>query len=275
MSKKTTGKKSTSKAEETRADASREAAVGGPLGQAIAAVRTPVYAYVGANDLAIQAVSGLVNDLRRRAEDAVSDAQSRVTERVSDVQNRLTERVTGAQERVSEVPERVQSLPAEVEDLVNRFRPEELRKVADAYVQVAAGIYGGLAARGEDVVSRLREENPQLEAGLARVNEQVARAADAVEEQRELGEEALGTVARQTRSIGVKAAGRVSKAARQAAESAGDAADTAAERVDEVADRVDRTADKAADRVDEAASTVSAEVARSTAEVEARTTPAK
>ena len=58
MSKKTTGKKSTSKAEETRADASREAAAGGPLGQAIAAVRTPVYAYVGANDLAIQAVSG-------------------------------------------------------------------------------------------------------------------------------------------------------------------------------------------------------------------------
>ena len=111
-------------AEETRADASREAAAGGPLGQAIAAVRTPVYAYVGANDLAIQAVSGLVNDLRRRAEDAVSDAQSRVTERVSDVQNRLTERVTGAQERVSEVPERVQSLPAEVEvvDVAQRHR---------------------------------------------------------------------------------------------------------------------------------------------------------
>ncbi|HMT50157.1 MAG TPA: hypothetical protein PKC36_08425, partial [Dietzia sp.] len=184
----------------------------GPLGQALAAVRTPVYAYVGINDLAVQAVSGLVADLRRRAEEAVTDAQTKVTERVTDVQNRVTERVSDVQNRVTEVPDRVQALPAEVEELVNRFRPEELRKVADAYVEVAAGIYGGLAARGEDVVARLREENPQLEAGLARVNEQVARAAGAVEEQVELGEEALGTVARQTRSIGVKAAGRVSKA---------------------------------------------------------------
>ncbi|MDV6298733.1 hypothetical protein R3P82_06360 [Dietzia maris] len=289
--KKPTSKKSAAEAAEQKAkgEAVKEQALEGPLGQAIAAVRTPVYAYVGVNDLAIQAVSGMVADLRRRAEEAVTEAQSKVTERVVEAQNRINERVAGAQtrvtevqHRVNEVPERVQALPAEVEELVTRFRPEELRKVADAYVQVAAGIYGGLAARGEDVVSRLREENPQLEAGLARVNEQVARAAGAVEEQVELGEDALGTVARQTRTIGVKAAGRVSKSARQAAETAGDAADSAAERVDEVAERVDKTAgkaadnvdkaaDKAADRVDEAASKASAEVARGTAEVEART----
>src|SRR5690606_551375 len=108
-------------------------------------------------------------------------------------------------------------------------------------------------ARGEDVVSRLREENPQLEAGLARVNEQVARAAGVVEEQVELGEEALGTVARQTRSIGVKAAGRVTKGARQAAEATGDAASTAADKVDEaahsVSDEVKSGADKTANKV--------------------------
>ena len=242
----------------------KDPAFDGPLGQAFAAVRTPVYAYVGANDLAINAVTDLVSDLRRRAEEAVADAQAKVTEaqnkvteRVTGAQTKVTERVGEVQSRVNEVPERVQSLPAEIEELVNRFRPEELRKVADAYVQVAAGIYDGLAARGEDVVSRLREENPQLEAGLARVNEQVARAAGMVEEQVELGEEALGTVARQTRSMGVKAAGRVSKGARQAAEATGDAAD------------------KAAGKVDEAAYAVSDEVQSGAAKVEARTAPAK
>ena len=36
----------------------KDPAFDGPLGQAFAAVRTPVYAYVGANDLAINAVAG-------------------------------------------------------------------------------------------------------------------------------------------------------------------------------------------------------------------------
>src|SRR5699024_9522324 len=229
-----------------RKSVAKDPAFDGPLGQALAAVRTPVYAYVGVNDLAVEAVTGLVSDLRRRAEEAVTEAQSKVSERVSDVQN-----------RVNEVPERVQSFPNEVEELVGRFRPDELRKVAAAYVEVAAGIYGGLAARGEDVVTRLREENPQLEAGLARVNEQVSRAADVVDDRVEVGEETLGTVARQTRSIGVKAAGRVSKGARQAAEATGDAAD------------------KAADRVDDAAYAVSDEVQSGAGKVEARTAPAK
>ncbi|MBB1045334.1 hypothetical protein, partial [Dietzia sp. DQ11-44] len=236
--KKPVSKKTPAQAAAAQAESQanpKDTAPSGPLGQALSAVRTPVYAYVGVNDLAVQAVSGLVSDLRRRAEEAVTDAQTKVNERVTDVQNRVTERVADVQNRVTEVPDRVQALPAEVEELVNRFRPEELRKVADAYVEVAAGIYGGLAARGEDVVSRLREENPQLEAGLARVNEQVARAAGAMEEQVELGEDALGTVARQTRSIGVKAAGRVSKAARQAAEEAGTAADKAADKVEDAA----------------------------------------
>lgn len=280
--KSTTSKSTVKKTPEQAAKAQFESEAtdqndtpGGPLGQALSAVRTPVYAYVGVNDLAIQAVSGLVSDLRRRAEEAVTDAQTRVTERVSEVQNKVTGRVADVQNRVNEVPDRVQALPSEVEELVSRFRPEELRKVADAYVQVAAGIYGGLAARGEDVVSRLREENPQLEAGLARVNEQVARAAGAVEEQVELGEEALGTVARQTRSIGVKAAGRVSKNARQAAAATGDAADKAAGAADKAAEATGKVADKAADKVGEAAFAASDEVQSGAGKVEARTAPAK
>ncbi|ODQ84091.1 hypothetical protein BFG51_01005 [Dietzia alimentaria] len=54
--KKPTSKKSAAEAAEQKAkgEAVKEQALEGPLGQAIAAVRTPVYAYVGVNDLAIQ-----------------------------------------------------------------------------------------------------------------------------------------------------------------------------------------------------------------------------
>ena len=60
--KKPTSKKTAAEAAEQQAkgEAVKEQALEGPLGQAIAAVRTPVYAYVGVNDLAIQAVSGMV-----------------------------------------------------------------------------------------------------------------------------------------------------------------------------------------------------------------------
>ena len=102
-----------------RKSVEKDPAFDGPLGQAFAAVRTPVYAYVGANELAVQAVSGLVADLRRRAEEAVADAQtkvteaqSKVTERVTGAQAKVTERVSDVQTRVTEVPDRVQSLPA-------------------------------------------------------------------------------------------------------------------------------------------------------------------
>ena len=68
-----------------RKSVAKDPAFDGPFGQAFAAVRTPVYAYVGINDLAVEAVSGLVADLRHRAEEAYSDAQSRVTYAVADV----------------------------------------------------------------------------------------------------------------------------------------------------------------------------------------------
>ena len=212
--KKTTSKKAAVK----KAAAKTEDVIfEGPLGQALAAARTPVYAYIGANDLAVEAVAGIVSDLRQRAEDTV----------------------VGLQERAAEVPERVQAVPGEVSALLNQFRPEELRKVAEAYVQVAAGIYNGLAARGEDVVSRLRDENPQLDAGLNRAEAAVHKADEQLAEGLEAGEEALGTVARQTRSLGVRGANKVADAAHETADQVEDAANAAANEVQSAAAKVE------------------------------------
>ena len=108
--KKTAAKKVSGSAKAAPAKATtKDVAVDGPLGQAIAAVRTPVYAYVGVNDLAIQAVTGLVTDLRRRAEDAVTDAQTKVTERYTEAQTKVTREVTQRLER------RIAALEAEMQ----------------------------------------------------------------------------------------------------------------------------------------------------------------
>lgn len=218
MATKKTDKKTTpAKAAKKTAAKAEETLLDGPLGAALSAARTPVYAYIGANDLAIEAVSGIVSDLRTRAE----------------------ETVVGLQSKAAEVPEFVQGVPNEVASLLNQFRPEELRKVAEAYVQVAAGIYNGLAARGEDVVTRLREENPQLDAGLNRAEAALAQADEQIADGIEMGEEALGTVARQTRSLGVRGASKVANAAHATADAVEDAAYEVSDEVQSAAAKVE------------------------------------
>ncbi len=86
-----------------------------------------------------------------------------------------------------------------------RFTPEELRKVAEAYLKVASDLYVALAERGEEAVERIRKQ-PAVEEQLGRAE---AVFGDAVE----LTEEALGTVARQTRELGEQAAKLAGRAA--------------------------------------------------------------
>ncbi|WP_333619592.1 hypothetical protein [Dietzia sp.] len=244
--KKTTAKKSST------AKKAADKAFEGPLGQALGVVRTPVYAYIGANDLAIEAATNVVTGIRRRAE----------------------ERAQELQDRVSEVPDRVQTFPADVQALLEKYKPEELRKVAEAYVQVAAGIYSGLATRGEDVVTRLRAENPQLDAGLNRAGEAVTSADGRINEGIELGEEALGTVSRQTRSLGVRGAHKVSDAAHEAADNVSDAAENVSDAVEKTADQVSDAAFEASDEVQSASAKVEARTANKPATA-AKKAPAK
>ena len=203
----------------------------GPLGQALGVVRTPVYAYIGANDLAIEAATGIVSDLRRRASETAAELQ---------------EKAANFQGRAAEVPDRVQAVPADVQALLDKYNPEELRKVAEAYVQVAAGIYSGLATRGEDVVTRLRNDNPQLDAGLNRAGEAVSSADERINDGIEAGEETLGTVSRQTRSLGVRGANKVSKAAHEAADDVSDAAFEASDNIQSVAGKAEAKTSAAA-----------------------------
>lgn len=143
-------------------------------------LRTPFFAAVGAGDLALASVADVVAKLRERAEEASAEATARVEEtrgRIRELSNEL---------------------PGDVDELRERFTPEELRKVAEAYLQVATDIYNNLAERGEGALERLRS-TPGIE-------ENVNKAEELVGNYVELTEQALGNVATQTRAVGERAA---------------------------------------------------------------------
>ena len=143
-------------------------------------LRAPLLAALGAADLALATVNDLIVNLRERAEETRTETRSRVEERRA--------RLTKLQE----------DLPEQLTELRERFTPEELRKAAEGYVEAATNRYNELVERGEAALDRLRSQRPFEDAS--------ARAQASVDQAVELTQEALGTVASQTRAVGERAA---------------------------------------------------------------------
>ena len=117
---------------------------------------------------------------RERAEEARTDTGSRVEESRA--------RLTKLQEE----------LPEQLRDLRDKLTADELRNAAEGYVEAATSRYNKLVERGEAALERLRSQS-----GLDDVSE---RAEGYVDQAVELTQEALGTVASQTRAVGERAA---------------------------------------------------------------------
>lgn len=143
-------------------------------------LKAPLFAAVGAADLALERVNEIVAALRERAEEARTDSRSRVEE--------TRGRITKLQE---ELPERAS-------ELRGRLSGDELRKAAEGYREQATELYNDLVARGEAALERLRNQ-PGFE-------ERRAQAEKRFSETVELTQEALGNVASQTRAVGERAA---------------------------------------------------------------------
>ncbi|GAA2532111.1 heparin-binding hemagglutinin [Mycolicibacterium diernhoferi] len=143
-------------------------------------LKAPLLAAVGAADLALAKVNEIVETLRDRAGDARTDAESRVEEGRA--------RLTKLQE----------DLPTQFDELRDKLTSEELRKVAEKYADEAQSQYNKLVERGEAALERLRNQ-PALESASARVEEVTDQAV-------ELTQDALGSVASQTRAVGERAA---------------------------------------------------------------------
>src|SRR6202158_2532801 len=148
-------------------------------------LKTPLLAAVGAADLALATVNEILPDLRARAGEARTDATARVEERRARLAKLQEER------------------PKEFGELRERFTTEELRKAAESYAEAATTTYNKLVERGEAAIERLRSQ-PAFEDAASRVEGYTDQAV-------ELTQEALGTVASQTRAVGERAAqlGRV------------------------------------------------------------------
>ena len=208
--------------------------------QASAAVqqaRTPLYAVLGAGELASEAVRDYVNKARAEAGGGARDVQSRA--------NDLQSRLAALQERLTEVRgqvrARVDELPEELAGLRGRLETGELRHALEGYLQSLQDLYERLATRGEATAAKLRQQ-PQVKRAIDRVEE----AADLTEERvgrfvddaRQLTNEVLGRVGRRTRSTGEQAAHHVEKAADEVAlavEGAGEVAVAVEGAGDEVA----------------------------------------
>jgi heparin binding hemagglutinin HbhA len=143
-------------------------------------LRAPLLAALGAADLALATVNDLIAGLRERAEETRADTRTRVGERRA--------RLTKLQE----------DLPEQFTELRDKFTTEELRKAAEGYLEAATGRYNELVERGEAALQRLRSQTAFEDAS--------ARAEGYVDQAVERTQEALGTVASQTRAVGERAA---------------------------------------------------------------------
>jgi heparin binding hemagglutinin HbhA len=143
-------------------------------------LKAPLLAAVGAADLALAKVNEIVETLRDRADEARTDSKTRVEEGRA--------RLTKLQE----------DLPTQFDELRDKLTPEELRKVAEKYADEATSQYNKLVERGEAALERLRNQ-PALEEAAGRIEGVTDQAV-------ELTQDALGTVASQTRAVGERAA---------------------------------------------------------------------
>jgi heparin binding hemagglutinin HbhA len=154
-------------------------------------LKAPLLAAVGAADLALATVNEIVATLRERAEEARTEASARAEDRRA----KLTTAVDETRGRISKLQE---GLPKEIGELREKLTTDELRKVAEGYAEQAQTTYTKLVERGEAALERLRSQ-PVLEGAAERAESYVDQAV-------ELTQDALGTVATQTRAVGERAA---------------------------------------------------------------------
>ena len=109
------------------------------------AARTPLYAGVGATDLAVERVREIVADVQKRLVGAQKDVQTRV----ADAQKNVRDPKGLRDQLAKDAPDRRAAVEARV---------AELRKDAREQVGTVTGTYVDLAKRGEDLVNRVRKQ---------------------------------------------------------------------------------------------------------------------
>lgn len=169
--------------------------------------RMPLYAALGAGDLATETVVSYA----RKARGDTETNQARLAE--------LQARLGGLPADVSHVPTRLRTsmhdLSTELAEARSKLEATDLRELVEGYRRALLDLYSRLAVRGERVYGQIVAA-PQVQRAVVRVGNAAdtaeVRVEKFVEEARALADEVLGRVTTQTRSVTRTATQRIQPA---------------------------------------------------------------
>jgi len=143
--------------------------------------RKPLYAVVGAGDLAVSRTASQLRDLPAETQSAVDDRVRLVRARLEDLRSDVKVRIAELRSTVTELRGRATELQGKASDTAGRafVTPSELRSRVETYLGKAREVYEDLAARGEKVVTKV-SDRPAVKSVIGRAETLFDRAEGAV-----------------------------------------------------------------------------------------------
>ncbi len=137
--------------------------------------RKPLYAVVGAGDLAVTRTASQLRDLP-------AETQSVVDTRVKQVRTRIEDLRADVKTRITELRGKATELQGKATDTAGKtFKPSELKSRVESYLGKAREVYEDLAVRGEKIVTRV-SDRPAVKNVIDRAENLFDRSGDAVED---------------------------------------------------------------------------------------------
>jgi hypothetical protein len=191
-----------------------------------AAAAKPLYAGVGATDLAVEYVREYVADVQKKFTEVQKDVQSRVAGVQKDVQSRFA----GVQKNVKDFEFEPKALREQTVTVVNsrvtelrsdaKVQAEKVQSLVNDNVATVTDTYGDLAKRGEQLVARIRkQEATKATAASAKTT---AAKAKATKTQAKGSAKKVASSAKATRTSAKKTASKATKATTTGASKVGD-----------------------------------------------------
>jgi hypothetical protein len=190
-----------------------------------AAAAKPLYAGVGATDLAVEYVREYVADVQKKFAEVQKDVQSRV----SGVQKDVQTRVSGVQKNVKDFEFEPKALREQTVTVVNsrvtelrsdaKVQAEKVQSLVNDNVATVTDTYGDLAKRGEQLVARIRKQEA-TKATVASAQTTAAKA-KTTKTQAKTGAKKASSSAKATRTSAKKTASKAGKATTTGAKKVG------------------------------------------------------
>ena len=137
--------------------------------------RKPLYAVVGAGDLAVTRTASQLRDLP-------AETQSVVDTRVKQVRTRIEDLRADVKTRITELRGKATELQGKATDTAGKtFKPSELKSRVESYLGKAREVYEDLAVRGEKILTRV-SDRPAVKNVIDRAENLFDRSGDAVED---------------------------------------------------------------------------------------------